>query len=402
METQSDVAAVRQTVMVVDDIPANITLVGETLRDDYKVIAASGGILAIELVQRYPPDLILLDIMMPDMDGYAVCRWLKQDPRFAAIPVIFLTARDGSEDEVYGLQVGAADYITKPLNAAILRSRIRTQFALSNAYRKLDEYRLQLEKRVEEEVAKRQLQEKLLQQRSRMAAIGEMMDAIAHQWKQPLNAISMNTQMLPLDWQDGRVDAAYIEDYLTRFNRQLDHLNHTLTEFRSFFRPDKALQSVDLRQTLESVLLLMTDELRSQRIHCYLLPQQADEPPLLVHGIANEIKHIFINLIVNARDVFSERLSESREIFFTFSHSEAAVVVTVCDSAGGIPEAVIPHIFDPGFTTKGDQGGSGIGLYLCRQIVNKNQGELTVENGERGACFTLKLPLPERQLTEAI
>ncbi len=125
-------AAKKATVLVVDDLPENIDLLAGVLRDRYRVLAATGGRDAIEVSQRQIPDLILLDVMMPDMDGHEVCRRLKSDPRTRAIPVLFVTAMAEQHDEEAGLALGAVDYLHKPVNAAILLQRVRIHLDLHN------------------------------------------------------------------------------------------------------------------------------------------------------------------------------------------------------------------------------------------------------------------------------
>ncbi|MBT0568798.1 diguanylate cyclase [Curvibacter sp. CHRR-16] len=118
-------------ILIVDDTPANIQVVASALHEDYEVLIASSARKALELLKReHKPDLILLDVMMPDMDGYTLCGQLKQDPELADIPVIFITALSGSADETKGLSVGGSDFISKPINVAVLRARVKTHLAL--------------------------------------------------------------------------------------------------------------------------------------------------------------------------------------------------------------------------------------------------------------------------------
>jgi putative two-component system response regulator len=122
----------RQTVLVVDDTLENIDVLKGILREYYKVIFATSGEMALKVVSKTPPDIVLLDIMMPGMDGFEVCRRLKEDPRTKNIPVMFVTAKDQDVDEAKGFELGAVDYITKPVSAMIVRARVKTHLALSN------------------------------------------------------------------------------------------------------------------------------------------------------------------------------------------------------------------------------------------------------------------------------
>src|SRR5476649_53042 len=130
MNTTMTVSSSRPTVLVVDDTPANLSLLADLLRDQYRVQLANSGAKAIALAQAEAPDLVLLDVMMPGMDGYEVCRRLKADARLAQVPVLFLTARAGVEDEQHGLALGAVDFIHKPISPPIVAARVKAQLAV--------------------------------------------------------------------------------------------------------------------------------------------------------------------------------------------------------------------------------------------------------------------------------
>lgn len=153
----SQPSGARPTILVVDDTPENIDVLRGILGAEYTLKVANSGLLALKIAAAQPPDLILLDIMMPEMDGYEVCRQLKADPRTAAIPVIFITARAETEDEVQGLVLGAVDYLTKPVVPAIVKARVQTQLALRQARRELEETNLVLsdEKELLEDIVSR-------------------------------------------------------------------------------------------------------------------------------------------------------------------------------------------------------------------------------------------------------
>jgi len=124
----------KQKVLIVDDMPTNVKILGESLRPHYDIVVATSGAKALEIAFSQMPDLILLDIMMPDLDGFSVCRTLKEDSRTKNIPVIFITAKDQAEDELHGLELGAVDYITKPFQLPIVKARVRTQLDLKRKY----------------------------------------------------------------------------------------------------------------------------------------------------------------------------------------------------------------------------------------------------------------------------
>ncbi|WP_345985943.1 HAMP domain-containing sensor histidine kinase [Sulfurimonas sp. HSL-1656] len=247
-----------------------------------------------------------------------------------------------------------------------------------------------LESRVIEEINKRLEREKVLQNQAKMAAMGEMMDAVAHQWKQPLNALSMYGDLLKMDFEAGDVTLEYIEKFVEDIQEQITHMVSTLSEFRTFFRPDKESGPFGLKRCTQSVLLLVHDEMLRNNIAVTV--EEGRE--VIVSGIENEFKHLLLNLLANAKDAFIERESQAREILIRFYKKGAHIYIEVEDSAGGIDPELLDEIFKPNFTTKRDDKGTGIGLYMSTQIAQKMQGSLTVENAARGALFRLELPLP--------
>jgi len=227
--------------------------------------------------------------------------------------------------------------------------------------------------------------EALLMQQSKMAAMGEMLDAVAHQWKQPLNALSMYAELIKINYEDGEVDAAYIEQFQKDIETQISHMTDTLATFRNFFRPTTELHSFDLRRVVDDVLLLAKDELTKNTIEVEVV----EEGTLELYGSENEFKHLLLNVINNAKDAFNDNGVKSRKITIRIIADEKNPRLEVEDSAGGIPESVIDKIFQAHFTTKEQGKGTGIGLYMSSQIAQKHHADLSVENRENGACFTV-------------
>lgn len=253
----------------------------------------------------------------------------------------------------------------------------------------LNVLRANLEERVEEETAQRLEKEKMLEQQAKMAAMGEMMDAVAHQWKQPLNAFSMMSDLLKSDFEAGAVDKEYVEDMTDTMQQLIQHMVSTLNEFRTFFRPNKEPQPFGLKRCIQSVQLLVNDEFLKHYITIHLDTSKE----IIINGIENEFKHLILNIINNAKDAFLERENNGRDIFIRFEQVGKEVILEIEDNAGGIPEDVIDDIFKPNVTTKDEDKGTGIGLYMTAQIVEKLGGKIRATNAEHGALFTITLPL---------
>ena len=242
--------------------------------------------------------------------------------------------------------------------------------------------------RLENEFELRLNHERTLAQQAKLAAMGEMMDAVAHQWKQPLNAISMLTDILVSEYGDGDVDEAYLKEYRETLWKQLDHLLNTLDEFRSFFRPNKEKAAFNLLKSIDAVLLLIHDEFMGKAITFEVDGDESIE----LYGVENEFKHIVLNILNNAKDAFIENEISPRMIKVTFHKQDEGVIMEICDNAGGIPDSVIHDIFKANVTTKSEGKGTGIGLYMSAQIAEKMDATLEVENTDEGACFIFTSP----------
>jgi signal transduction histidine kinase len=253
----------------------------------------------------------------------------------------------------------------------------------------LDSLNRELERRIQEEVKQSKANQKRYEQQAKMAAMGEMMDAVAHQWKQPLNALTMMGDLLLDDFEDGLVDKAYIEELLKNSQNQIDHMVNTLTEFRNFFRPKQDKENFGIKRCLQSVMLLIKDEFIKNNINIHI----QSEEEILLYGIENEFKHLALNILNNAKDAFNEREIKERNIYIDFYKKDGYIHIDIRDTAGGIPLHVIDHIFKPEVTTKEEGKGTGIGLYMSSQIAQKLGGKLSVKNIDNCACFCLKVPI---------
>jgi len=229
----------------------------------------------------------------------------------------------------------------------------------------------------------------MLIQQSKMAAMGEMMDAVAHQWKQPLNSISMMTDMLKDDFKDGLIDEEYIDDMTETTHMQIAHMVNTLSEFRNFFRPAQDSKDFLVSECIGSVQILMKDELLKNTINLSIDVQE----DIAIFGLINEFKHLFLNLLSNSIDAFNEKEIQGREITIRSSVKDDNGIIEFEDNAKGIPPHVIADIFKPNVTTKTDGKGTGIGLYMSSQIVQKHNGVIDVKNINSGAMFTITIKL---------
>jgi len=244
------------------------------------------------------------------------------------------------------------------------------------------------QKREANEISKRLKNEKMLLQQSKMAAMGEMMDAVAHQWKQPLNALSMYSEIIKSDFEDGSVDKVYIDQFRDDMQVQIDHMVNTLDEFRTFFRPNKEHEMFSLLSIVHCVLFLTKDDLLKNRITVTI--EKKDH--IDINGSSNEFKHLLLNIINNAKDAFNDNNIEKRIITIRLINNDEGKRMEIEDNAGGIPKEIIDDIFKANITSKEEGKGTGIGLYMSMQIATKHNAILSVKNlndGIDGACFTI-------------
>lgn len=368
------------SLLLVDDTPENLDILTGLLTA-YRLFVSLDGPNTLALARAHRFDLILLDIMMPDMDGFEVCRRLKADEKTRDIPVIFITALNETASLEQAFALGGVDYVTKPFRPAELLARVRTHvqlFAMQNDLRDT----------VEREIAKRQRQERMLQRHSRLAAMGEMLDAVAHQWNQPLSVIALQNDLLSL--HEAPVAMEAVQSYCSAVGEQVAYMQKTLYGFREFLRPGGEMQCVDTHTLIENVQTLLRGPLGNAHV---ILLTQGIAPEASIQVNATEFIHVFINLIANAVDAFTAQKSQGeRMIRFAQHDDETTTHLTVNDNAGGIPEAILSTVFNAEVTTKPPQNGSGIGLYMTRRIVEKHGGTIQVENTDTGARFTITLP----------
>jgi len=242
-----------------------------------------------------------------------------------------------------------------------------------------------LEERIESAVNELRQKDQALIQQSRMAAMGEMINNIAHQWRQPLNLISLIVQRLPESKQLSQQElAAEVE----RIMDVIIHMSQTIDDFRYFFRQDKEKTSFTANQAVAKALEFISPSLNEKGIRISI----TEEPDVTVFGYNNEYAQVLLNIIGNAKDVLVERNISDPRIQVNISREAGYSVVTISDNGGGIATEIMPKIFDPYFTTREAKQGSGIGLYMSKIIIEQNMGgRLTACNVEGGASFRIEV-----------
>ena len=439
-------------ILIVEDSPTqakNLELI--LAEQGYRVSVARSGEEAMALITADRPDLLISDILMPEMDGFELCRRIRESDGARDIPIILLTLLNDPTDVLRSLEAGADYFISKPYSNEFLLSRVsrtllngrdcRTgpddgkmevnyndrsytisagksgiiEFLLAtyetaveknrelmSTQKALRDLNQQLEKRVSErtaalmaETAQRlqameDLREKdrLLMQQSRQAAMGEMIGNIAHQWRQPLNGLGLMIQTLSMSYETGNVNLEYLESFEEKAMQVIAHMSQTIDDFRNYFKPDKEKIPFHVSRAVSKTVSMIEDSFRSLQIAIEI---DAEDDPV-VNGYPNEFSQVLLNVLLNARDAFSEREIGKQRVVITMTAENGKAVITVTDNAGGIPEDTIDRIFDPYFTTKGPDHGTGVGLFMSKGIIEKNMGgRLTARNTSDGAEFRIEV-----------
>ena len=261
---------------------------------------------------------------------------------------------------------------------------------------KLHELNQSLKAEVKTQVKALREKERQLLEQSKMAAMGEMIGIIAHQLKQPLNAIGLQAQDVKDAYDYNELDEAYLKRFSESILRNVEYMSATVDDFRNFFNPNKQKKDFDVKELLEKTVQLLSAQFSNHNINIRI-----EAAPVTLHGVKNELQQIIINLANNAKDAFLERENQERLITIKayLDGTGRNLVIEFADTAGGIDGTIVERIFESYFSTKGEEG-TGIGLHMVRMMVQDSfSGEIKVENREQGACFTITIPLENNQLT---
>ncbi|NTV13699.1 MAG: PAS domain S-box protein [Desulfobulbaceae bacterium] len=289
-----------------------------------------------------------------------------------------------------------------------ITQRREAEIALEEKARELVGMTRTLEQRVKEEVAKRLKNEEILVQQSKLAAMGETLGAIAHQWRQPLNALGLTIQNLQDAHSYGELDERLLAETVGKSMAQIQHMSKTIDDFRNFFKPDKEKSIFDAVGAAGDVLSLFAAQLQANdiayRLTCHVRQQTSSIltelgacPETTVLGYRNEFEHVLLNLVNNARDAILEsrqRTSGPAQglLGIDFHNREGKVILEVSDNGGGLAPEVLDRIFEPYFTTKDPAKGTGLGLYMSKVIIEEHMGgRIGAVNGGTGALFTIEL-----------
>ncbi|MBD2742345.1 response regulator [Coleofasciculus sp. FACHB-1120] len=430
-----------EIILVIDDNPTNLEVLHNALGSfGYEILVEMDGFSGIEQARSYLPDLILLDVQMPGIDGFETCRKLQADPSTKSIPVIFMTALTDTTDKVKGLQLGAVDYITKPFRQEEALARIQTHLKIRRLSLELEQQKKELEQVVQnrtaeltctlQELKKTQLQ---LIQNEKLSTIGQLVSGIAHEINNPVGCITGNLEQATLAVKDAvdyirlyqtkfpnpgieieqkaeEIELEYLLDDLPKmfFSMQtgIERIRNISTSLRTFSRADVDFKvSVNIHDGLESTLMILQHRLKAHdyRPAIQVIKKYGEIPK--VECYLGQLNQVFMNILANAIDALEEanqghtyegiKANPNQIIVKTQMKDEHQVAIRIADNGRGMTKDIQHRIFDHLFTTKPVGKGTGLGLTIAHQIIVEKHGGTIEVNSElgQGTEFIITLPI---------
>ncbi|MCS6793330.1 MAG: hybrid sensor histidine kinase/response regulator [Oscillatoriaceae bacterium SKYG93] len=396
----------RDIILIVDDNQTNLDVLFEFLREEgFKVLVATDGETALEQLEYIKPDIILLDVMMPGIDGFETCRLLKAKQTTQDIPVIFITALSDTVDKVKGFQMGAVDYITKPFQHEEVLMRVQTHLTL----RKLQK---QLQEKNEELAALNRNLENLVEQktkqlieREKTAIIGRLTQGMIHNIKNPLQTIMTSLDMIELRAAEIGCEEVF-KKYCNFIDAAAEKINNIIENLMLKSRRDEItdLQLLNLNDLVKNELHFFSANLFFKNHIKTKVFLDNNLPSLWLNY--SYMSQVFHNLIDNAIHAMWKK--SIQEITIVTRQDENNIYLDIQDTGCGIAPENISKIFDPFYTSKpakdeesevGAPTGTGLGLYTCLELLKPFQGEIKVTSElGKGSVFTVVLPKQDKKL----
>lgn len=379
----------KQKVLIVDDEPRNQRIITEVLEDlvDFKVV--SNGEEALKIADEYQPDLILLDIMMPGMNGYEVCKKIKSTPKHKFTKIILVSGKAMIDERIKGYEEGADDYMTKPFVPEELLAKSKVFLRLTSIEKELVEFNNELDEKVKQKTQQLLEAEAKMITSAKMSALGEMAGGIAHEINTPLGTIGLLSGQLGELIEDDPIDKELFNQMIATINKTVTRIGVIIHSLKTFSRDGSMdhRELVSVKNLVESTMRLCNERLKSSETKMTIDPIPED---LKIYCQEVPISQVLLNLIGNSCDAI-QSLPE-KWIKITFESDEKNVLMNITDSGNGIPEKIREKIFQPFFTTKEIGKGTGLGLSISSGIIKSHGGELRIDTTSKNTKFIIQLP----------
>lgn len=269
---------------------------------------------------------------------------------------------------------------------------------LAKQREEIESFNAKLEKRVQEEIEKRQNQERMMLHQSRQAGMGELLESIAHQWRQPLNIIGIASANLETQHTIGIMDKENFQDKMQIITSNINYMSDTIDDFRNFLNPDRELSVFSIGSCIQQTITVLSAQIKTHNI----VETFHNNCHLPVYGVENEFKQVIFILLNNAIDAIKMKIEKKSinkgDITISIGCKNDQCIVDISDNGGGIDKEIIDSIFDAYFSTKSNAKGTGMGLYIANKIIEQRMnGSISVKNIENGTHFTMKLPLAKNK-----
>ena len=352
-----------KNILIVDDNTTNILLVEAILESEgfNNLHHASSAIEAYEVLENEDINVILMDIMMPEINGLEATEAIKSNPKYSQVPIIMVTATDDDETLKKSFELGAVDFVRKPVNQVELIARITTILAS-------------------------QEKDDFIIQHSRFDIMEEIIGMLAHQWRQPLSIISAIIGTLQTQKELATLSDEELDKSLKSINEHTNELSQMITTFRQFFKTDDTPSLTDPNDAIHEAKELMKEDLQQHHIGLELTLGELQP----VFYVQNLLVQVMTNLIANAREAAERNERTDAKISIKSFMQNNKINILVEDNAGGIDKDIIEYIFEPYYTTKTERNGKGLGLYLAKSIVTQQlHGNISVTSQEGTSRFLI-------------
>ena len=360
-------------ILLVDDDSKNLQVAMSILKN-YNVVFAKSGDKALELIKKNSFDLILLDIVMPQLDGYEICKILKADEKTNHIPIIFLTVKDEVKDIVKGFELGAVDYIVKPFYSEVLLKRVETHLKLSIALKELAKLNNNLTLKVNEQVDELRRKDEIILRKSKIEAMSDMIDVISLQWKVPLDNLKLYLQSLSFNLI-GNLDS---DELFEKTLEQVKILDEIMSDFHKFFNNKNNKKITNIKVLIDNSIFSLKDKLNKKNIKINF----EGDNLLFIKVIDDEIKRIFKKLLLN-----SIENGENKLINIKIIENENNIKITYCDNCTNFNSTKLNSINN--IEKAIEENSFDLGFFLIKVFAEKNNATINIAENKKKVEFFL-------------